>query len=458
MLIATWIITFVIIVAIGVYSGTKIKSANQWSGGDKTMGAVTLGCVFAAWQIGGMAVVGAAQNGYNLGVAGAWYSIAGSFYFIALAIFAKTIRNNMPGDSVPVYLQKRFDTRTYRLYSYAWIVYGFLYIPTQLKTVASIIQIAIPNLNVTLAMLIGLTIAVIYTSFSGMRGMSSVGRVVCIGIYALLIFFVLTTLPKFGGFSAMMSELPAEYSSMGNMPTQRIIAWILGGCLSTAVMQSVLQPLLAAKSPQAARTGSILGYVFAAPICLLTATCGIFAKVSGADLGDGSTAFAYSVKTLSNPVFAGVVFAFATMIIAATMATMMLATGTIITNIYKTEINPNADDTKVLKLSKLITFVFAYLTLSCSVPAQQRPDEPVPDPPARCCRSGQLCYSGRPDLETLHQAGRILVYGYRYGRGCGMDAAGSDRYARGRLPGCIGQLHGGYRCFACYQQKSGNTA
>lgn len=49
MLVATWIITFVIIVAIGVYSGTKIKSANQWSGGDKTMGAVTLGRS-AEWQ------------------------------------------------------------------------------------------------------------------------------------------------------------------------------------------------------------------------------------------------------------------------------------------------------------------------------------------------------------------------------------------------------------------------
>lgn len=74
------------------------------------------------------------------------------------------------------------------------------------------------------------------------------------------------------------------------MPTQRIIALDLGGCLSTAVMQSVLQPLLAAKSASAARTGSILGYVLAAPICLLTATCGIFAKASGADLGDGATA------------------------------------------------------------------------------------------------------------------------------------------------------------------------
>ena len=72
MLVAVWIITFCLIIGIGIYAGTKIKSANQWSGGDKTMGALSLGCVFAAWQIGGMAVVGAAQNGYNLGISGAW--------------------------------------------------------------------------------------------------------------------------------------------------------------------------------------------------------------------------------------------------------------------------------------------------------------------------------------------------------------------------------------------------
>lgn len=363
MLIAVWIITFSLIIGVGVYAGTKIKSANQWSGGDKTLGAVSLGCVFAAWQIGGMAVVGAAQNGYNLGIAGCWYSIAGSFYFIALAVFAKIIRERMPGESVPTFLQKRFDLKTTRLYSYAWIVYGFLYIPIQLKTVASIIQIVLPGLNLTLAMLIGVTIAVLYTSFSGMRGASAVGRVVCIGIYALLITFVLSALKGFGGLGGLISTLPKGYDSMGNMPTQRIIAWILGGCLSTAVMQAVLQPLLSAKNPQAARTGSILGYLIAAPICFFTAICGMLSKASGADLGDGATAFAYAIKTFSSPVFAGVIFAFATMIIAATMATMMLATGTIITNIYRTEINPNADDQKVLKISKITTFTFAYLTL-----------------------------------------------------------------------------------------------
>ncbi|MEG0989140.1 MAG: sodium:solute symporter family protein [Clostridium sp.] len=363
MLVAVWIITFSLIVGVGVFAGRQIKSANQWSGGDKTLGAVSLGCVFAAWQIGGLAVVGAAQNGYNLGIAGCWYSIAGSFYFIALAIFAKIIKDKMPGESVPAYLQHRFDLKTTRLYSCAWIVYGFLYIPIQLKTVASIIQIVLPGMNLTLAMLIGVTIAVLYTSFSGMRGASAVGRVVCIGIYVLLIVFVVKALSGFGGLSGLMSVLPKEYNSMGNMPTQRIIAWILGGCLSTAVMQAVLQPLLSAKSPQAARTGSILGYMIAAPICFFTAICGMISKASGADLGDGASAFAYAIKTFSSPVFAGIVFAFATMIIAATMATMMLATGTIITNIYRTEINPKADDQKVLKISKLTTFAFAYLTL-----------------------------------------------------------------------------------------------
>ena len=174
MLIATWIITFLIVVGIGIYAGTTIKSSAQWSGGDKSLSAVSLGAIFAAWQIGGMAIVGAAQNGYNLGIAGSWYSIAGSFYFIALAVFAKIIRNNMPGESVPVYLQSRFDTKTAKLYSYAWIVYGFLYIPIQLKTVSSIIQIVLPNINFMAAMIIGVTVAVVYTGFSGMKGASAV--------------------------------------------------------------------------------------------------------------------------------------------------------------------------------------------------------------------------------------------------------------------------------------------
>lgn len=71
MLVATWIITFVLIIGVGIYAGTKITSSSQWSGGDKTMGAFAIGAVLGAWQIGGMSIVGAAQNGYTMGIAAA---------------------------------------------------------------------------------------------------------------------------------------------------------------------------------------------------------------------------------------------------------------------------------------------------------------------------------------------------------------------------------------------------
>lgn len=49
MLVAIWVITFCLIIGIGVYAGSSIHESSQWSGGDRTLGAWSLGCVFAAW-------------------------------------------------------------------------------------------------------------------------------------------------------------------------------------------------------------------------------------------------------------------------------------------------------------------------------------------------------------------------------------------------------------------------
>ncbi len=363
MLTATWIITFVVIIGIGIFAGKAITNANQWSGGDKSMSAWGVGAVLAAWQIGGMSIVGAAQNGYTIGIAGAWYSLAGAVYILVVAIFAKKLRESMPGDSVPNYLAKRYSTKSSKLYSYIWVVLGFFYIPIQLKTIASIIQIVLPGMNSNIAMIIGLTIAAIYTGFAGMKGASVIGKIVCIGIYVFLVGFVVAKLPNFGGYSGLVTRLPEAFDSMANMPTQQIIAWVVGGVLSSAVMQSVLQPVMAAKDANAARNGCLIGYVVSAPICIITAIIGMMGRATTSDLGNGATAFARTIREFNSPLVAGMVFAIATMIIAATMATMMMATGTILTNIYKTQINPNAEDSKLLNISRYGTIIFAFLSL-----------------------------------------------------------------------------------------------
>lgn len=363
MLIATWIITFVLIIGIGIYSGTKITNASQWSGGDKTMGAFSVGAVLGAWQIGGMSIVGAAQNGYNIGIAGCWYSIAGGVYFLLMALIAKQLRENMPGDALPDFLAKRYSVPLARIQSYVWVVFGCLYIPIQLKTIASIIQIVVPGFSAGAAMFCGVTIAAVYTGFAGMRGSSAIGRVVCIATYVLLIIFVMKNFAGFGGYSGLVASLPEGYGSLAAMPTQQIVAWALGGALSSIVMQSVLQPLLAAKDVKSGQLGCVIGYILAAPVCILTAIIGMMGRAANDGLGDGSTAFAWTIREFSSPIFAGIVFAVCTMIIAATMATMMMATGTILTNIYKNQINTKATDTQILHVSRYGTIALAFFTL-----------------------------------------------------------------------------------------------
>ncbi|HJG83543.1 UNVERIFIED_ORG: sodium:proline symporter [Lacrimispora saccharolytica] len=363
MLIGTWIVTFVLIIGVGIYAGTKITQANQWSGGDRSMSVFAVGAMLGAWQIGGMSVVGAAQNGYTMGIAGCWYSIASGLYILLIGLLAGPLRRNLPSDALPDYLEGRYSTTVARVQSYVWIVFGILYIPIQLKTIASIIQIVLPQLNTGLAMFVGVTIAAVYTGFAGMKGSAAIGRVVCVATYVLLIWFVVSHLGEFGGYSGLIQRLPEGYDKLSAMPAQEIIAWALGGALSSVVLQSALQPMLAAKDDRTARNGCILGYVIAAPICILTAMIGMMARASNDGLGDGATAFAWAIRDMSSPVMAGIIFAVCTMIIAATMATMMMATGTILTNIYKKQINPDASDRKVLQISRFGTIIVAYISL-----------------------------------------------------------------------------------------------
>ncbi len=365
MLTAAWIVAFVLIIGIGIFSGKAISNSDQWSGADKKMGVFSIGCVLGAWQIGGISIVGAAQNGYNFGIAAMWYSIGGSAYFLVCAILAKVLREGMPGDSAGIYMRDRYGRTLSRLYMIVYLIMAWIYIPIQLKTVSAVIRIVLTNVNGFWCMVIGLCIAALYTGFAGMKGAAIVGKIVCFGIYILLILFVGMHLREFGGYSGLVSGLPAGYGSVfaGTMTPSYVFSLILGGFLSSSVMQSVLQPIMAAKDYKAARGGCLVGYVIGAPICIITGIMGMMAyQVSKASLDNGSTAFAWIVRELSNPLFAGIIFAIATMIIAATMATQMMAAGTLMKNVYA-DFKSDAGDRTLLAISRWGTLIFAFASL-----------------------------------------------------------------------------------------------
>ena len=365
MLIAAWVFSCLVIVFIGIWSGRKVKTNAAWTGGDHSLSATDITFILVAWQIGGIAIVGDAQTGYTTGMSIGWHYLFSSLYLLVVGLMAKLIRNRIQVEAMSTFLGNRYGNLNRRWYTYVWIAYAFVgYLPFQLKTMASIVQIAIPGRDRIPAMAIGLILPLIYTYFSGIRGSASVGRLVSLGMYALLIGFILATLPKFGGYEGMITASSNPLAgSFTQMSVSRLWSWCIGAILGTTVTQAVLQPILAAKTPEAAKRGGIFSYLFVIPITFLTGMIGVMASASGTDLGDGSTAFAWTIKNYSNPIIAGVIFAFATMIIAATMQTILLGTATIVGDLYKTDFNKNATDAQKLRVSRISAVAIAALGL-----------------------------------------------------------------------------------------------
>ena len=170
MLIISWAIALIAIMIAGMWAGRALESSRQFTGADRSYGAIGVGCMLAAVQIGGMSMIGAAQNGYNIGIAGAWYSVSGCCYFFVMIACVKALYKKMPGVSLTQYLGMRYGKINARIYVVIYLVYAVLYVPIQLQTCVGVLQIVVPQLSYNVVALIALFLCVMYTGYRQMDG------------------------------------------------------------------------------------------------------------------------------------------------------------------------------------------------------------------------------------------------------------------------------------------------
>lgn len=362
-MLITWGIALIAIMAAGIWAGRALENSRQFTGSDRSQSAISIGCMLAAIQIGGMSIIGAAQNGYTTGIAGAWYSVAGCCYFFVMIICINALYKKMPGVSLTQYLGERYGRWNARAYVLIYLVYAVLYVPMQLKTCVGVLQIVVPQLNYNVVTLLALLMCVLYTGYAGMKGASIVGKIVCLGTYAFLIVFVVIGSGKLGGISNILAALPASYADPFQMKTTDIFNYVFGNVLVYFGFQSFMQPLLSAKNVRSARRGLWIGWILTAPICILTAFIGMMARVGAGDsLGDGATAYAWAIQAYSSTAFAGITLALTFMIIAATLAGMFMGVSLFVHYLW-VEFRPDTDERTLLKVDRYSTYVFAIVTI-----------------------------------------------------------------------------------------------
>lgn len=74
------------------YCWTEVKNIQEWALGGRNLTWIDVGCILAAFQMGGTTIIGVAQNGFKIGYAGAWYSITGTIAMLCMLLVVKPLR------------------------------------------------------------------------------------------------------------------------------------------------------------------------------------------------------------------------------------------------------------------------------------------------------------------------------------------------------------------------------
>ncbi len=366
-----WGITFAAICGAGVYSGIKVKSQSGWQSGNGELSWLSVAVIMGAFQVGGVSIIGCAQDGFNMGLSGAWYTLIGCLYYgYAMLFWAPAFRKHIPTGSVPDFLKTKYDKKISLLYSYINVANGIIYVPLQLFTMATVIQMAVPGINLWGAIFIGLGLAALYTAVGGIHAAKVVGRATCFSLYIAVVAACYLIVDKLGGWSVLNETLPPSYFSWTNTSTTKIIGWIAAGFFSSSIAQTTVQPMVAARSLKEARIGAGVGMLIAGPIGIFTAIIGMCGRSQGLT-ETASLAFATTIDHYCHPIFAGIIFGVASLIVATTMSSKMLATSTIMTSIYKIQIKPDSTDAQALRFSRIFTIIYAFICLIPIVFIQQ---------------------------------------------------------------------------------------
>ncbi|UQT46973.1 hypothetical protein M5E87_17540 [Flavonifractor plautii] len=301
----------------------------------------------------GTSTIGAAQNGYTLGIGGAWYGIAGTVAMILSMFFITHLRKYITEDTISNFMKNRYSSSISNLYSYAYLIMGFIYIPIQLFTVTTVFRTIIPALDLTWACIIGLVLAISYTVVSGVSGANYVSKVGCILMYAAMAVGLILVMGQTGSFATLTTALDASYFNLFTMPAKTWFSWFLTCFVAFLTMQAAIQPSLIAKDDASAKKGILFGAILNLPCGFICALLGMVCIAMNLDVGGNSSlAFATVINTYCPNWLTALLFASIALIVICTLAGQLLAICTIIRQlllpVYQKSRSPNARSSPIL--------------------------------------------------------------------------------------------------------------
>jgi SSS family solute:Na+ symporter len=323
-----------LIIALGMYSGSRVKTAGDFAGNSRKVGAGIVAGTIIGTLVGGASTIGTAQLAFNFGFSAWWFTLGGGLACLILAVFYAKPLYDSGLSTIPQMLFKEYGRRVATTAMILTSLGSFLSIVSQaLSSVALVTSVSsVPS---WLAILTTLTLMIAYVLFGGLWGAGLVGIAKTILLSAAVGGCGLLALNLQGGWSGFSAVLPAEkFFSL----TARGAAVDLGagfslvlGMLST---QAYIQAVISARSLKLSRSGVLIGAAVIPLIGVAGIVVGLYMRINFPDINPAG-ALPLFVLNFLPPLLAGMVLATLLVSVVGTAAGVALGISSMFcTDIY----------------------------------------------------------------------------------------------------------------------------
>lgn len=342
-------------IGIAAWAARRTSSDDDYLVAGRRLGVFAVGMsLFATW-FGSEAVIASSAAVADEGIAGARIDpFAYGLGLAALGLFVAAALRRAGHVSLAGFIGSRFGRGAETIAAVLIALSAIIWASAQLHALGAVIADA-SGAPVLVALVAAAAVAILYTLLGGILGdvVTDMVQGVILILGVVVVFALL--LAAAGGLGAGLAAVPAErwtFLPQGESWLDQIEIWIVP-ILGTIAAQEAISRTLAAKSPQVARQGALLGAGIYLLVGGIPVILGLIGPTLGLSLGSGD-AYLPSLARELLPNWLYVVFAGALLsAILSTVDSTFLAVSAVATESGYRRLRPQAEATERLRAARV---------------------------------------------------------------------------------------------------------
>ncbi|MFL4904282.1 sodium:solute symporter [Streptomyces sp. MMS24-I2-30] len=318
--------------AMGWWGMRRARSKSEFLVAGRRLGPAMYSGTMAAIVLGGASTIGGVGLGYKYGLSGAWMVFTIGLGLLALSVFFSARIARLKVYTVSEMLDLRYGGRAGVVTGVVMWAYTLMLAVTSTIAYATIFDVLF-DLNRTVAIVIGGTIVVAYSTLGGMWSITLTDMVqFVVKTVGVLLLLLPVAVVKAGGFAEMKAQLPTAYFDPLGIGGETIFTYVLIYTFGMLIGQDIWQRVFTARSDRTARWGGTVAGTYCLVYALAGAVIGTAAKVLYPRLGSPDDAFATIVKDELPIGVRGLVLAAALAAVMSTSSGALIACATVANN------------------------------------------------------------------------------------------------------------------------------